>query len=109
MTTPSPLRPEFIENASPDAIAHQLELARTNRDQWQVRVEQLVRLLDTRLGQIEAGTWPGQPEEPTLARVRAWVTSDVVTARTEFGTGYREAQRDIRDLINGATPEEPTP
>ncbi|MFD3516270.1 hypothetical protein [Streptomyces sp. NPDC058657] len=36
-----------------------------------------------------------------LARVRSWMTSDVVTARSEFGEGYREAQRDIRDLLDG--------
>ncbi len=39
--------------------------------------------------------------EEHLARVHEWVTSDVVTARNEFGNGYREAQRDIRDLLAG--------
>jgi hypothetical protein len=39
--------------------------------------------------------------EERLARVCEWVTSDVVTARTGFGDGYREAQRDIRDLLDG--------
>lgn len=39
--------------------------------------------------------------EERLARVLHWVTSDVVTAQTEFGSGYRAAQRDIRDLIRG--------
>jgi predicted nucleic acid-binding protein len=39
--------------------------------------------------------------EERLARVTEWVTSDVVTARNEFGNGYREAQRDIRDLLAG--------
>jgi hypothetical protein len=39
--------------------------------------------------------------EERLARVLRWVTSDVVTAKTEFGNGYRAAQRDIRDLIRG--------
>jgi hypothetical protein len=39
--------------------------------------------------------------EERLARVLHWVTSDVVTAKTEFGNGYRAAQRDIRDLIRG--------
>lgn len=51
-----------------------------------------------------------QPENETpegrdhavLARVSEWVTSEVVTARSEFGNGYREAQRDIRDLLGGA-------
>lgn len=37
----------------------------------------------------------------TTARVAEWVTSEVVTAISEFGTGYREAQRDIRDLLTG--------
>ncbi|MBD9721926.1 ParB N-terminal domain-containing protein [Streptomyces caniscabiei] len=39
--------------------------------------------------------------EERLASVLRWVTSDVVTAQTEFGSGYRAAQRDIRDLIRG--------
>jgi len=51
----------------------------------------------------------GQEDEARLARIREWVTSDVVTALTEFGNGYREAQRDIRDLIDGrpAAAEQP--
>jgi hypothetical protein len=36
-----------------------------------------------------------------LARVREWATSHAVTARTEFGEGYRACQRDVRDLIDG--------
>jgi hypothetical protein len=36
-----------------------------------------------------------------LGRIREWVTSDVVTARNEFGSGYREALRDILDLLDG--------
>ena len=40
-------------------------------------------------------------DQAALARVHEWVTSDVVTARSEFGDGYREAQRDIRDLLDG--------
>lgn len=36
-----------------------------------------------------------------LVRVHEWVTSEAVTAKTEFGDGYRAAQRDIRDLIRG--------
>lgn len=42
--------------------------------------------------------------EARLDKVRDWVTGDVVTARNEFGNGYREAQRDIRDLLEGAVP-----
>jgi hypothetical protein len=52
-------------------------------------------------------------EEHRLARVREWVNSDVVTARNEFGNGYREAQRDIRDLLGSCvaaeTPQTETP
>lgn len=64
MTTPPPLRPEYIENASPESIRHQIKLTRAYRDRWQRRVDVLARLLDTRLGQIDAGTWPGRPEDP---------------------------------------------
>lgn len=39
-----------------------------------------------------------------LDKVQRWVASDVVTARTSFGDGYREAQRDISDLLDGRTP-----
>lgn len=45
--------------------------------------------------------------EAVTARVREWVTSDVVTARSEFGNGYREAQRDIRDLLDGGKTGQP--
>lgn len=38
-------------------------------------------------------------DQAALAKVRGWVASDVVTAVSGFGDGYREAQRDIRDLI----------
>jgi hypothetical protein len=36
-----------------------------------------------------------------LARIEEWANSDVVTAKSSFGDGYREAMRDIRDLIKG--------
>ncbi|KIF66222.1 hypothetical protein HY68_36525 [Streptomyces sp. AcH 505] len=65
MSTAPPLRPEFIEGASPESIRHQIKLARAARDRWQVRVERLGQLLDTRLRQIDAGEWPPAPEEPT--------------------------------------------
>ncbi|MGW1015621.1 hypothetical protein [Streptomyces niveus] len=39
--------------------------------------------------------------ETRLALARAWLESEVVTGRNEFGSGYREAQRDIRDLLDG--------
>lgn len=34
-----------------------------------------------------------------LQRVREWTSSKPVTARNEFGDGYREALRDVRDLL----------
>lgn len=34
-----------------------------------------------------------------VARIREWAESDVVTASTSFGDGYREALRDIRDML----------
>lgn len=56
-----------------------------------------------------------QPSEPTaddmapLAKVARWVTSQPVTANTEFGNGYRECQRDIRDLLGGRFDYDPRP
>jgi hypothetical protein len=64
-----------------------------------------------------AGRWPDDPHTPepapavgqpaeaqatneAVARVQAWIASDPVTARSEFGNGYREALRDITDVIN---------
>lgn len=52
------IKPLWAEHASPESILHQLDLARANRDRWQRHTEALTRLLDHRLGQIEAGTWP---------------------------------------------------
>jgi hypothetical protein len=43
----------------------------------------------------------GADNTALVARILVWVETDVVTARNEFGDGYREAQRDIRDLIIG--------
>lgn len=37
--------------------------------------------------------------ETTVDRVAQWTRDDVVTAATSFGDGYRECQRDIRDLL----------
>lgn len=62
------LSPLYVENASPDSIRHQIKLARDNRDRWQRRVDDLARLLDQRLGQIDAGTWPpGTSTSPEAA------------------------------------------
>lgn len=42
--------------------------------------------------------------EAAVARVREWIASEPVDARNEFGNGYREALRDIGDLLGTATP-----
>lgn len=95
-------------------------------DGFDAHAEKLLRNIDdmavfvAKARQHEAATWreaaetlrrmadeEQQPETQAtadtalIARVREWVTSDVVTARSEFGDGYRAAQRDIRDLIKG--------
>jgi hypothetical protein len=36
-----------------------------------------------------------------LARISEWANGDAVMAKSSFGDGYREAMRDIRDLVNG--------
>lgn len=59
----SAIDPLFAENAAPEAIRHQIKLARANRDQCQRRIDNLARLLDTRLGQIDAGTWPPNTQD----------------------------------------------
>ncbi|WP_028814449.1 hypothetical protein [Streptomyces flavidovirens] len=50
--------------------------------------------------------------EAAIDRVRAWIAGDPVTARSEFGNGYREALRDIRAALAHvhalAEPKEPT-
>ncbi|WP_030975192.1 hypothetical protein [Streptomyces sp. NRRL S-1824] len=55
----------YAECASPDSIRIEIKKARVVRDRWQRHVDGLARLLDTRLGQIEAGTWPDTTEEAT--------------------------------------------
>ncbi|MFE3583717.1 hypothetical protein [Streptomyces vinaceus] len=55
---------QFTRHASPDAIRAEIKKARANRDRWQRRVDEMARLLDTRLGQIDAGTWPATDEQP---------------------------------------------
>ncbi|MET8953091.1 hypothetical protein ACWEO4_21385 [Streptomyces sp. NPDC004393] len=42
-----------------------------------------------------------------VARIRAWIASEPVTADTGFGDGYREALRDIQVLIGPAPEEHP--
>lgn len=36
-----------------------------------------------------------------IARVDEWANSDVVTAKSSFADGYRECQRDVRDVLKG--------
>lgn len=55
----------FAEHASPDSIRAEMAKARATRDRWQRHVDSLARLLDTRLAQIEAGTWPTTPDHAT--------------------------------------------
>ncbi|TXS21404.1 hypothetical protein EAO71_27275 [Streptomyces sp. ms191] len=50
-----------------------------------------------------------QPTTDAVERVQAWIASDPVTARSEFGNGYREALRDITDVINGRRTSQPEP
>ncbi|MEU2674805.1 hypothetical protein ABZ622_39445 [Streptomyces sp. NPDC007164] len=42
--------------------------------------------------------------EAAIARVRAWIASEPVTARSEFGSGYREALHDIRAALDEQQP-----
>lgn len=62
----------------------------------QAALNSLRRMADEAQPETQADGSPAQ-----LAKVVHWVTSRVVIAETEFGEGYRAAQRDIRDLING--------
>lgn len=55
----------YADSASPDSIRAELKKARTTRDRWSRHVDGLARLLDTRLAQVEVGTWPPTTEEPT--------------------------------------------
>lgn len=71
-----------------------------------VRAE-LRRLADAASGPGQADSETQQDETQAnndtarLGKVARWVTSEVVTAQTEFGEGYRASQRDIRDLLAG--------
>lgn len=57
----------YAANASPDSIRNEIKKARAARDQWQRHVDGLARLLDTRLAEIDAGTWPPTPTEETAS------------------------------------------
>lgn len=55
----------YAECASPDSIRIEIKKARATRDQWSRHVDGLARLLNTRLDQINAGTWAPTTEGPT--------------------------------------------
>ncbi|MEU3656448.1 hypothetical protein AB0E67_27305 [Streptomyces sp. NPDC032161] len=55
----------YAECASPESIRIEIKKARAARDRWQRHIDGLARLLDTRLAQIDAGTWPPTTEETT--------------------------------------------
>lgn len=57
-----PLRPEFIQHASPDAIRAELAKAQRAAAQWERRAAELSELLTNRLIQIKAGRWPARPK-----------------------------------------------
>lgn len=61
-------------------------------------LEDVAKELDAAL--IEAET-DRDEARALIKRLTDWSTSDVVTAKSSFGDGYREAMRDIRDLIQG--------
>lgn len=58
------LRPEFIKGASVEAIQLKIKRARMNRTRWTNRVAKLEALLQERLTQVEAGTWPDTADSP---------------------------------------------
>ncbi len=74
------------------------ELARElDKQRWHVAdAERRVRCQRERAEQAEAA----------IERVRAWIAGEPVTARSEFGSGYREALRDITAALDQA--QQPT-
>lgn len=84
--------------------------AERERDAVARAAEANVARLDQEVEDYEATVkdLAGQVKDLTeqVKRVREWADSDVVTAGNEFGNGYREALRDVRDLLSG---EEPGP
>jgi hypothetical protein len=52
------IRPEFMTNASPEAIEHAIREAELTRDRYAKKASVLRGLLDVRHDQIAAGTWP---------------------------------------------------
>lgn len=56
------IRPEFMTNASPEAIEHAIREAEATRDRYDRKASVLRGLLATRRDQIAAGTWPPEAE-----------------------------------------------
>lgn len=75
--------------AAEAAIAHEVRRA----DEQQARAYR---------AEADAADWrtAAQQHEATVERVRAWIDTDPVTGRNEFGNGYREALRDVRAILN---------
>ena len=67
MTTRPKITALYAECASPEEIRIEIKKARATAARWQRHVDGLTALLDTRLGQIEAGTWPPTDEGETTA------------------------------------------
>lgn len=62
---PTPL---FAASASPYPIRLAIKKARANERRWRREAEALDALLETRLAQIAAGTWPpARPDDTTGA------------------------------------------
>lgn len=53
-----------------------------------------------------AAATQGGKDQAAIERVRAWIAGEPVTARSEFGSGYREALHDITDVLD--QPQQPT-
>ncbi len=58
------IRPEFMTNASPEAIEFAFREAETTRDRYDRKASVLRGLLATRHDQIAAGTWPPKTDAP---------------------------------------------
>ncbi|MFC6081019.1 hypothetical protein [Sphaerisporangium aureirubrum] len=56
-----PVTDLVTEHASPEGIRADLAKARSERASWDRRITRLTALLEQRLAQIEAGTWPPTP------------------------------------------------
>lgn len=61
--------------------------------------ERLAKLHEAHLRVERRLAGEGLAARAAVERVREWANGDVVTGRNEFGNGYREAMRDVRDLL----------